>query len=209
MDKAAPFSAVAPAAARHQNQWCPALKPRKTERLAATRRSPITCPAWLSSCRAMKNKAPPPRKTPTTISAISAVPAKANMHLLRDLQPQLLQDRLAMLVQLRRGGPGPPGHGCKDFVVPRRDGDVAVLCRESGERRDGGMTRTEPARYFAGRDIARDRVLQQGDLRIEHRDVDLLAACGGLALIKRGDHADGGEKSGAEIAHRGADTCRR
>src|SRR5258706_11234404 len=104
MDKAAPFSAVAPAAARHQNQWCPALKPRKTERLAATRRSPITCPAWLSSCRAMKNKAPPPRKTPTTISAISAFPAKANMHLLRDLQAELLQDRRAMFVQLRRGG---------------------------------------------------------------------------------------------------------
>ena len=53
--------------------------------------------------------------------------------------------------------------------------------------------------------VARNGVLEEGDLGVEHRHVDLDPLTGSLAVVEGGVHANGGEESGRDVADGGSD----
>ena len=71
----------------------------------------------------------------------------------------------------------------EQFVVSGRDDDPTVLGAVRFERRDRRMLESERTRHLAGRGIFGDGVFEDGDLAVEHGDIDKLADAGRLALI--------------------------
>jgi hypothetical protein len=63
------------------------------------------------------------------------------------------------------------------------DNDRLVAGRECLKRRNKRMTRSNATRNVTGIQVTRDCIFQDRDLRIEHRDVDLRAAAGRVAVV--------------------------
>ncbi len=82
---------------------------------------------------------------------------------------------------------------------------MPVGCGEGREGRNGCMARTQRTRCPARCEEAGDGVLQDRHLAIQHRHIDLHAGIRALALVERGDDADGGEEAGGDIADGRAD----
>ena len=55
-------------------------------------------------------------------------------------------------------------------------------------------------RGHAGGGVAGEGVLEDGDLAIEHGDVEHLAAAAALAFVEGAEDADGGEEAGGDVA---------
>ena len=81
----------------------------------------------------------------------------------------------------------------------------AVLGAVGLEGGDGRVLESERPRDLAGRGVLGDGVLEDGDLAVEHRDVDKLALAGLFALIEGGQRAVGAHHAGDDVADRGAD----
>src|SRR3954454_4831019 len=91
-------------------------------------------------------------------------------------------------------------------VVARGDDDVTVGRGEGAEGRDRRMAGAEGARARAGGGVAGDCVLEDRDLAVEHRHVDLGGFARALAVVEGGADTDGGEQPRREIADRRADS---
>ena len=90
-------------------------------------------------------------------------------------------------------------------VVAGCDDHRAVGGGESLEGRDGRVARAERAGDFLLDRVAHDRVFEQCELAVEHRDIDLGGLAGLEAMDDRGIHRDGGVEAGADVADRHAD----
>ncbi len=100
---------------------------------------------------------------------------------------------------LERGADAP-----EEAVVARRDDDLPLLRLEGAKRCDRGMPRADRPGHAPRRHVARDRVLEQRDLAIEHRDVHVGASPRALALVEGRDRRRGREHAGGDVADRRA-----
>ena len=98
------------------------------------------------------------------------------------------------------------------IVVADREHEVAVRRREGFIGNDARVTVAEARGYFAAGEIIPGLVGQQRGDRVQHRQVDFLAATGTLAREQRHGHAIGREHAGGDIgdchAETEAGTCR-
>jgi hypothetical protein len=158
-----------------------------------------------------------PQGTPAAsmIDSHCAVPCAASACSISILSAAAWFGCAARCWRTARSAPGRAGRAhqrelAEQLVVARRDDHPAVGGAEGLERRDRGMTRAERPGHLARREVTRDRVLEDGDLAVEHGDVDLAAARRSAhALEQRGVDSDRGEQAGGDVADRRADAGRR
>ena len=106
----------------------------------------------------------------------------------------------------------PPQRGTErgeQRVVAGGDNDVTVGGSIGLEGCYRGMACPERPRHLAGGEVARERVLQDRHLAIEHRDVELHALARHRPPVERAVDADGGEEAGHDIADGASHPCRR
>ena len=70
-------------------------------------------------------------------------------------------------------------------IIARRDDDMAVLALIGGKGRDRRVARAERPRRDARHGIARDGILQDRDLAVEHRHIDELPRARLFAVVQR------------------------
>ena len=87
----------------------------------------------------------------------------------------------------------------------RADGHIqifAVLPHKSLVRHQGGMGRAQPLRRAVVGKIVAGLIGQPGHLRVQHRDVNVLALAAGLIPVVEGGHnGKGGPHSGADVGN--------
>ena len=94
--------------------------------------------------------------------------------------------------------------------MPRAHHDRPPVARgESLEGRDVRMPRPEAARYHAGHQVVGERVLEDRELTVEHRDVDHRPRTGVAPREERTRDADGEEQARGDVADRDTDPRRR
>src|SRR5687767_7368504 len=74
-------------------------------------------------------------------------------------------------------------------VVAHRDDDVSVACRKTLVGDDVWMRIAEPGRGLAADQVVQGLVGEHCDLRIEQRDIDILAFPGAVAMYQRSQNA--------------------
>ena len=75
------------------------------------------------------------------------------------------------------------------------------------EWRDRRVTPAKWPRNFARSTVTRDSVFTEGDLAIEHANINLPALARAFPVIQRRRHADSGVEASADIADGHADSC--
>ncbi len=106
----------------------------------------------------------------------------------------------------QRGMADDVAESSEQVVVSRAHDDrVAVAGREGLERRDVRVPRAESPGERAGHEVRRERVLEDGELTIEHRDVDHRTGAALASFVERARDAGREEEAGGDVADRHAD----
>src|SRR5690606_19590822 len=80
--------------------------------------------------------------------------------------------------------------------------DVAIRSRVAVVRYVDEVAVAYAGGHDAGHQVLGGNVVQQRDLRVQHRHIHMLAAHGALALGDGGQHADGAEQAATQVAYR-------